>query len=313
MVTNRNWKKYNPLLVNRGRVINIYVSANLCKENDLRKLNKKKFGRPYEYTNTIILAAYSLKCLFRFGYRQTGGLIKDISNFIKGCVVPDFRTIWWRIKKMGSQNFRITKKISGKGDIDVTIDSTGLKSTSAGEYMTYRYDKVKDWIKFHLVAGVESLDILNVRVTKSRFHDSRKLVEMVDPIVGNVSCVYGDGAYDTNKIFEYTHSKGIYPNIPVHITASKHCSKSRRRAVIEQLGLHGERGTRDIIGNYTKEYRKSNQEKWRKTKHHGRRWAVETVISSFKQMFGESVSAKKFNMIERELNMKVILYNQFHR
>lgn len=312
MVTNRNWKKYNSLLVNRGRVINIYISADLCKGNDLRKLNKEKFGRPYEYTNAVILAAYSLKCLFRFGYRQIGGLVKDISTYIKKCAVPDFRTIWWRIKKMGVQNFRVTKRIS-EGKIEVTIDSTGLKSTSAGEYMTYRYGKIKDWIKFHLVTGVESLDILNVRVTKSRFHDSRKLIEMVDPIASNISCIYGDGAYDSNKIFEYISRKEMYPNIPVHLTASKKCSKSRRRAVIEQLGLHGERGTRDIICNYTKEYRKSNQEKWRKERHHGRRWSIETVISSFKQMFGESVSARKFNMIQRELNMKVLLYNQFHR
>jgi len=312
MENNRNWKEYNPALVNRGRVINIYISTDLCRTEEIHKLNKEKSGRPYIYTDATILAAYSLKCIFHFGYRQIQGFVEDIATYVKKVSTPNFRTIWWRIRRFGKEKFRILHRESKSGKINVSIDSTGIKSTNAGEYMTYMYRKKKEWIKLHIVVDVDTHDILNARVTKRKVGDSQEFRKLMNPISGSVSEVYADGAYDSNDIFRYTERKEIYPNIAVHLNASKKCSKARRKSVIEQLGLHGERGTRDIIQNYTKEYRKIHQQEWRDKVHHGRRWAVETVFSSFKQMFGEYVSAKKFNMIEKELHTKILLYNQFH-
>lgn len=314
MDDNRNWKEYNCALVNRGRVINIYISADLCKETDLRKSNRGKFGRPYEYTDAVILGAYALKCLFRFGYRQTSGLSCDISNYVKDVATPNFRTIWWRVKKLGRKNFNVTKRISQNGDMEIAIDSTGIKSTGAGEYLTYLYRKKKNWLKLHIVVDVNTHDILNARVTKRKIGDSQKFVELVSPLIKNTKEIYADGGYDSNQIFEYIENKGIYPNIAVHLNSSKKCSeKARRKAVLEQLGLKSKRGIRDSMQNYTREYRRTHQEAWRKERRHGRRWAVETVFSSFKQMFGESVYSKNFGMIQKELNAKILLYNQFRK
>lgn len=310
MVESRNWKEYNNKLINRGRVINIYISADLCRNDDIRKINKKKFGRPYEYTDATIFAAYSLKSVFHFGYRQIQGFIEDVAKYVKRVQIPNFRTIWWRIKKFSKDKFVVQKNKHRDGKIDIAIDSTGVKSTNAGEYMTYMYQKRKEWIKLHIVVDIDTHDILNARVTKRKVGDSKEFKRLIDPISDSVLEIYGDGAYDTNDLFEYAKNKGIYPNIAVHVNASKKCSKARRKSVIEQLGIHGERGTRDIVQNYTKEYRRKHQEEWRKKVHHGRRWAVETVFSSFKQMFGESVSAKNFDMIQKELGTKVLIYNK---
>lgn len=312
MKNNRNWKEYNHALINRGRVINVYIAAELCRNEDIRKLNREKSGRPYAYTDATILAAYALKCIFHFGYRQIQGFVEDIATYVKNVTTPNFRTIWWRIKQSGKEKFKILQKESKSGKIEVSIDSTGIKSTNAGEYMTYMYRKKKEWIKLHIVVDVNTHEILNARVTKRKVGDSQEFRRLIGPIAGSISEVYGDGAYDSNDIFRFTECKDIYPNIAVHINASKKCSKARRKSVIEQLGLRGERGTRDSFQHYSKEYRKTHQEEWRKKANHGKRWAVETVFSSFKQMFGEYVSAKKFGMIEKELNTKVMVYNKFH-
>jgi hypothetical protein len=42
---------------------------------------------------------------------------------------------------------------------------------------------------------------------------------------------------------------------------------------------------------------------------YGRRWAVETVYSTFKRLFGECSLARSFENIARELEGKVALYN----
>ena len=46
----------------------------------------------------------------------------------------------------------------------------------------------------------------------------------------------------------------------------------------------------------------------------GKRWmAKETVFSSIKRMFGEYVSATRFQNMVKEMMMKVSLYNLFRR
>ena len=48
---------------------------------------------------------------------------------------------------------------------------------------------------------------------------------------------------------------------------------------------------------------------WAKLTGYGRRWAVETVYSTFKRLFGECGLARSFENIVRELVGKVALYN----
>jgi len=281
MVESRNWKEYNDILVNRGRIINIYVSAELCQKDDIKG-------------------------------RQIQGFLEDIGKYVIDMIAPNFRTVWWRIKNSGKKNFCVIKHISNNDKLEIAIDSTGMKFSNDGEYLGHVYKKKKEWIKLHIVVDVNTHDIVNAKITKRKVGDSQEFVNLLSPISANASEIYADGAYDSNDIFEYVDCRDIYPNIAVHLNASKHCSKARRKAVIEQLGLIGDSGTRDIVKNYTKEYRRKHQEKWRKDRKHGRRWAVETVFSSFKQMFGESVYAKKFNMIQKEIYTKILLYNRIH-
>ncbi|HEY6534581.1 MAG TPA: IS5/IS1182 family transposase, partial [Candidatus Nitrosocosmicus sp.] len=43
------------------------------------------------------------------------------------------------------------------------------------------------------------------------------------------------------------------------------------------------------------------------------RWMAETAFSSIKRMFGEYISATKFQNMVKEMTMKVSLYNLFRR
>jgi hypothetical protein len=52
-------------------------------------------------------------------------------------------------------------------------------------------------------------------------------------------------------------------------------------------------------------------DKWKDSISYGYRWMTETVFSSFKRMFGEYVSARKFPNMVKELILKASLYNMF--
>lgn len=307
----REPRTYNQRLVNRGKIIDIYMSADAVNRTELAAINRGKIGRPYRYSNAIVTAAYSLKCLINRGYRFIGGFIEDMAKYIKKVPKPDFRTIWYRISRIKEFCRFNCRKSSDGSKIEIAIDSTGLKSIYDGEYRTYKYDKRKNWLKLHIIVDEKSGVILNARLTKSNVGDSKVFQTLIKGVKG-VGKVYGDGAYDSDKIFGYCARNGIEPLIPVRINASKDHKTIRSYIVAEQLGMIKRRGYRDDRNHYYPErYRKRQQELWKRRVKYGRRWMVESAFSSFKRMFGESVFSRKPDMIEKEIAAKVAVFNSF--
>ena len=109
-----------------------------------------------------------------------------------------------------------------------------------------------------------------------------------------IKSALGDGSYDSNENFKYLQKNKIKPAIKVRknsIISSKN-NKIRNRDVKFQ--------TRDLI-------------KWKKKRKYGKRWIAETIFSSIKRMFGEYVSATRFQNMVKEMILKVSLYNLFRR
>ena len=96
-VDNRDWSLYNQRLVNRGRIVTIFLKENALNwKDELDRMNRGKRGSPYEYPNTIIWIGFGIKCLFHLRYRQLQGFMEDVCTFLNFSI-PDFRTFWWRV------------------------------------------------------------------------------------------------------------------------------------------------------------------------------------------------------------------------
>ncbi len=50
--------------------------------------------------------------------------------------------------------------------------------------------------------------------------------------------------------------------------------------------------------------------RWKDSVRYGKRWIVETVISSIKRMFGEYVYSVKYDNMVKEMILKAALYNR---
>jgi hypothetical protein len=87
----RNWPLYNKRLVDRGRPSTYLRRALKNRYRDLKILNKGKVGRPYQYSNVEILAAFALKCYRKTGYRQAAGEVYDFENARGIKNTPDFK------------------------------------------------------------------------------------------------------------------------------------------------------------------------------------------------------------------------------
>ena len=101
-----------------------------------------------------------------------------------------------------------------------------------------------------------------------------------------------DGSYDSNENFQFLSFKGIQPVIKVR--KNSRCRKTNHR-----------------LRNKTVKMQKNNLQEWKESVCYVQRWIVETVFSCIKRMFGEYVTAIKFENMIREMVLKASLYNWF--
>ena len=99
-----------------------------------------------------------------------------------------------------------------------------------------------------------------------------------------------DGAYDSNNNFQFLSFKGINPAIKVR--KNSRCIK-----------------TNHYLRNKNIQLQKTNMKQWKDSVNYGQRWIVETVFSCIKRLFGEYVTAIKFENMIKEMKLKASLYN----
>ena len=107
-----------------------------------------------------------------------------------------------------------------------------------------------------------------------------------------VNTVIADGSYDSNKNFQILSFKGIKPAIKIR-------KNSRCRKVNHYLR------------NKMVKTQKNNLQNWKVSVNYGKRWIAETVFSCIKRIFGEYVTAIRFENMIKELILRASLYNWF--
>ena len=93
-------------------------------------------------------------------------------------------------------------------------------------------------------------------------------------------------------IFQFLSFNGIKPAIKVR--KNSRCRK-----------------TNHYLRNKTVKMQKNNLQQWKVSVDYGQRWIIETVFSCIKRMFGEYVTAIRFENMIKEIMLKASLYNLF--
>jgi DDE family transposase len=101
-----------------------------------------------------------------------------------------------------------------------------------------------------------------------------------------------DGSYDSNKNFQFLSFRGIKPAIKVRKN-----SKCRK--------------TNHYLRDKNVQSQKTDLQQWKDSVSYGQRRIVESVFSCIKRMFGEYVTAIRFENMVKEIMLKVSLYNWF--
>jgi hypothetical protein len=288
----RNWKKVNGKYINEGY---LFLSFGFLKtwNEELTLLNKDKEGARYIYPESLIRFCSVLKACFHLGFRQEQGFLQALQKWVPLQSVPSYSQIERRMVKLG---LNLVESLEQPKDAQiVAIDSTGIKLYNSGQWIREKHKKKGPFLKLHIAVNVKGKQAVALKVTEDCVGDSKLGLSLIDQArkVKKISTALLDGAYDTYRIWNGLHARGIRPLIRLRANAVVNYKKSetRSRAVKSYKGV----------------------DEFAKVTGFGQRWQVETWFSSYKRRFGEHCSSIKPENVLHEILLKACLCNQLIR
>ncbi len=297
-----DWPSYNRSLVRRGEILFSYDFLDVW-DYELERMNKSKKGKPFVFPDPFILAIGYIRCSFRLPYRQTEGILKATGKSLPSRS-PSYCHICKRINKL---NIEVNDSNRNDDDNDdneyiiIAVDSSGIKVTNRGQWMDEKWNVLnrKGYLKIHVAVNIKTKEILALEVTNEKVHDGRMLKRLVNHVLDNpgikIESVLADGAHDTNTNFQFLEHKGLTPGIMV-----------RKNSIISVRN-------NSLRNREVRLQTKNDLLKWKAKRKYGYRWIAETAFSTIKRMFGEYVSAARFQNMVKEMMIKVALYNLFRK
>jgi hypothetical protein len=293
----RNWSEYNKNLCNRGS-LTLFLDAEILKE--WKKIDpKKKVVGEKTYPDTIIECCLLLKNQFHLKLRQAQGFITSIFSMLpslRGISVPDFSTL---CRRQGGLPVEISKRLANGENLNIGIDSTGLKVYGEGEWKVRKYgwSKHRTWMKMHICIDLDSQKILEVELTGNDEADAPVAKKMLDGKTKNVESFSGDGAYDDFGFRELLGNdiKQIIPppkNAVLHPEIKNDPAKTHLQQRNEAINS----------------INRTSREAWKESTNYHKRSLNEVVMYRYKTIFGEKLSARKSanQKTETRINCKLL-------
>lgn len=287
---NRNWVRYNEELVVRGEFL-LELEWVKSWDNELNGMNDGKRGAPFIFPESLI----KLQGLWHqwVDYRGIEGITRKVAEYGIVPAFNDYSTISRRVNGLG-----ISFNLPREGHVTVTSDGSGMKMTNSGEYRQNKYgDKRKKYLRVTITADPCRKDLLacDVCIDGEGSSEPRTAQNHMETIIGRgvfVEKFFGDGSFDTRRIFNFCEKNGIETAVKIRKNATAKSRGSMRRS-------------REV-----KDYTSEGYRKWAKENEYGQRWAVEGIFSSVKRKFGENTKSRRICNMMHEAGMKFWAYQR---
>lgn len=234
--------------------------------------------------------------VFHLPLRQTEGFINSIFERMNIALSsPDHSTLSIRGETLA---VTIRVKESGTEPLHVVVDSTGIKVCGEGEWKVrmHGWGKHRTWKKLHIGFDEKTKEILMGEVTGNDTHDGEMLETILNGVPEDISQVSADGAYDKRKCYGVIAKRGAKATIPPQKNAKiwKHGNTKAQR-------LPRDENLRKI--------RKVGRKKWKIESGYHRRSISENGMFRVKTVFGDKVSARKFEGQRTQLLLRLRILN----
>lgn len=302
----RDWKKINNRLIEQGTIwVDLRFLEN--RKAELAAMNQGKEGARYEYSDSLIRYAGTVRAMFRLQFRQTQGFLDSIAKQVPELAVPCYSQINRRFNKLPVKIQ--LKQTADNKELVIAFDGSGKSVTNRGEWMRKIHCKgkiteCKGFLKIHIAVNIKTQEITAIEVTREDVGDNTMfkplLIQTVQNTGKKIKRALADGGYDTYENFEMLSEVGIDPVIRIDdnaITDPPPPDFIHRNRPEPIRTIHAREQLAD-------------RKKWKKKKKYGLRWIVETVFSVLDRRFGTYVTARKYKNMQQEMLFQAQLYNQ---
>jgi len=195
----RNWKQYNPALVQRGS-LTLWVSDQVISAWHNTDPTGKP-GHPRTYSDTAVLCMATLKEVYHLPLPATIGLTFSIIKLL-GLDLPVI-SYSQLSRRCAVLEVSLPRRHNNE-PLHMVVDSTGVKVFGEGEWKVrqHRYTKRRTWRKLHLGADETSGEIVAAVVTTNNVADSQVVEDLLEQVEDPIKQVSGDGSYDKRSSYE---------------------------------------------------------------------------------------------------------------
>jgi len=200
----KNWSEYNKSLKNRGDITFWFSDDALTNWLEQYSVIKQR-GRQVKYSKIALQTIYTFRQIFHLGLRQAEGFTRSLLKIMRvNLPVPDYTTVSRRIRELPI-DFVYSKP---SGNINVILDSTGIKVLGEKEWTNYKHGtrQRKIWRKLH-IGVTDDGSIIAGEITSLRDSDIATVPRLLKQIPNDINRIVGDGAYHKKRMLEYVNQQ----------------------------------------------------------------------------------------------------------
>lgn len=283
-----NWAAYNKCLKDRGR-ITLWISDDALASWVYE--GQRVQGGKIVYSDLAIETCLTLKQVLHLKLRQTEGFVESLM-YLMGIErsVPDFSTLSRRAGKLEID----LKAKKQNGNINIIVDSTGLKVYGEGEWKVRKYgwSKHRTWRKLHIGINGDTQEIVAEKLTENSISDAEVTEDILNNAGENIDSFRGDGAYDKKIVRKELSTRKIKEIIPPQenaVESKDPIFKERNKAI--------------------KSIKKLGRKKWKQKVKYHKRSLVEVTMFRYKTIIGEKINARKFENEKTEVRINCSILN----
>jgi Transposase DDE domain len=269
-----NWAEYDASLRQRGSLTVWFTEEAIAAWRAAPRTTPG--GQPW-YSPLAILTALTLRAVFRLGLRQTEGLVGSILRLLGlELRVPDHTTLSRR-----AATLEVPRSRSGGGPLHLLVDSTGLRLSGPGEWLTEKHGTKarRSWRKLHLGVDAGTGRIEAVELTTSEADDGSRVGPLLDQVEDPVASFTGDGAYDREDVYGAVAER--HPEAAVVVpprrdavpSGTAEIAPTQRDRHLRCIAEHGRMGRQKASG-------------------YNRRALAESAMSRYKRVIGDALRSR---------------------
>ncbi len=286
----RNWSNYNKALVGRGSLTLWFDEEAIGSWLNHEKSGER--GKPRTYADACVLCMLTLKAVYQLPQRATQGLVASLLELLGLDLPVPHHTIM--SKRAAALEVTLPRQ-TNSASLHVVVDATGLKVYGEGEWKVrqHGYSKRRTWRKLHVGMDQATGEFLAAVCSDKDMADKHVLPDLLEQIDEPIAQLSGDGAYDYTTCYAALAQRGARATIPPRSNARLHPKDKRLRA--------RDRNLRAID--------KVGRKAWKKQSKYHRRSLVETAFLRIKSIFGERLSARRFDQQATEMFVRCAALN----